>query len=136
MTIQFESAYARILSIASCRTQVELAEVLGIRQSSVSDAKKRGTVPAEWMLTLLQRFGVNPNWVLTGKGTQFLEPTEKQPTTKIQRAAVAVTMICPFMVNHVRNTPEGPKYSYYYCCAQECMAWCPVRPDMGYCGRE
>lgn len=79
MTKNFEDAYTRILNISNCRTQVELAEVLGIRQSSVSDAKRRGTVPAEWLLTLLHRFGANPDWILTGQDTQFLEFTEQQP---------------------------------------------------------
>lgn len=79
MATHFEDVYARILAVTNCQTQVELAEVLGIRQSSVSDAKRRGTVPAEWLITLLQLFGVNPDWILTGQAARFLEFTEKQP---------------------------------------------------------
>lgn len=37
-----------------------LSAYLGIRQSSISDAKRRVVVPAAWLLTLLTREGVNP----------------------------------------------------------------------------
>ena len=38
---------ARVFSIAGCRTQVELADVLGIRQSSIADAKRTAQVVKE-----------------------------------------------------------------------------------------
>ena len=47
------SALSRVFEAADCRTQSELADFLGVRQSSISDAKKRGSVPADWLLTLL-----------------------------------------------------------------------------------
>lgn len=66
----------RFFEAAECRTQTELAEFLGIRQSSIADAKKRGRVPAEWLLTLWRKKGVNPDWVLTGQGAKGLQPAE------------------------------------------------------------
>lgn len=54
-----------------------LAQFLGIRQSSVSDAQKRGVIPAEWLLKLLRKKGVSPDWVLTGEGSRFLLPTRR-----------------------------------------------------------
>ena len=70
---------ARVYEAVPCRTQVELAEFLGIRQSSISDAKKRGAVPAEWLLKLLLLKGINPVWVLTGQGSRWLQPAEQMP---------------------------------------------------------
>lgn len=62
---------ARIYVATKCRTQVELAEWLGIRQSSVSDAKRRCCVPANWLVTLMHA-GVNLEWVTTGRGPQYI----------------------------------------------------------------
>ena len=43
----FAEIYERIKLATSSRTQVELAEVLDIRQSSISDAKRRNSVPGD-----------------------------------------------------------------------------------------
>ena len=66
---------SRVFDAAGCRTQIELANLLGIRQSSISDAKKRNSVPAEWLVTLLRLRGVNPEWILSGSGPKFLSTT-------------------------------------------------------------
>ena len=65
---------ARVFAAAECRTQVELADFLGIRQSSISDAKKRQAIPAEWLVKLLRLKSVNPEWILTGLGPKLLGP--------------------------------------------------------------
>lgn len=62
------------------RTQVELAECLGIRQSSVSDAKRRNSIPSDWLVTLAMQLGLHPQWVLTGKGGMYAVPSD-QPDT-------------------------------------------------------
>lgn len=67
----------RIFEAAQCRTQVELAHLLGIRQSSISDAKRRNSVPAEWLVTLLRLRGVNPDWILNGVEPKYLSPTNQ-----------------------------------------------------------
>lgn len=66
----------RVFEVAGCRTQAELADFWGIKQSSISDAKKRERIPAEWLLTLWRKKGVNPDWILTGQGPRSLQPTE------------------------------------------------------------
>lgn len=66
----------RVFEAAGCRTQVELAEFLGIRQSSVADAKKRKSIPADWLVTLLRLKRVNPEWILTGLGARQLQPAD------------------------------------------------------------
>ena len=60
----------RIQAVTGCGTQRELGRFLGINQSAISDAKRRGTIPAEWLLTLLRGKGINPDWILTGKGAR------------------------------------------------------------------
>jgi len=72
----FESVVDRIKEATGTRTQVELAQVLGIRQSSISDAKRRDSVPADWFLTLFREFGLNPDWLALGRGPQHIKTKE------------------------------------------------------------
>jgi hypothetical protein len=64
----FDAAYKRICMELNINTQVELAAVLDIRQSSVSDAKRRDAIPAEWQLSLFEQYGLLPLWVRSGEG--------------------------------------------------------------------
>ncbi len=68
----FHQVYERIREATRARTQVELAKVLGIKQSSISDAKRRGSIPADWFLTLFEERGINPDWLKKGTGPVFL----------------------------------------------------------------
>lgn len=70
----FNVIFGRIKEITGSRTQVELAEILGIRQSSISDAKKRESVPSDWYLKLFEIYGVNPLWIKAGHEPQFFLP--------------------------------------------------------------
>lgn len=78
-----EAAYAavvdRIYNVTGTKTQTELAEFLGVRQSSISDAKKRRSVPAEWLLRIFRVKGVHPEWIVTGKrpGAESGEPEKR-----------------------------------------------------------
>ncbi len=140
----FESAIQRIYSSTSTRTQVQLAEVLGIRQSSISDAKRRGAIPPDWQITLLNQFGLNPAWVRTGEGPQYLageegeapvccsgeKPQETRrtshPSLWERTHAQAEKSWC-----HVFNCP---------CRGATCMAWLSTEPEnkelpSGVCGR-
>ncbi len=71
-----EARLTRVFEAADCRTQMELADVLGIRQSSISDAKRRGVIPPEWLIKLLRTRGINPEWILTGKAPRLLQPID------------------------------------------------------------
>ncbi|QLA16622.1 LexA family transcriptional regulator [Desulfolutivibrio sulfoxidireducens] len=68
----FEDAFERIKKSTGLRTQVEVAKLLDIRQSSISDAKRRKSIPDGWLIKLYQLYGLNPNWVLDGEQPQFL----------------------------------------------------------------
>lgn len=70
--VNFDEVFDRIRLATSTRTQVELAEVLNIRQSSISDAKRRNSVPSDWFLKLFEQFGLNPDWLKKGSGPMYL----------------------------------------------------------------
>jgi len=64
----FDTQMERIRLITGTRTQVGLADFLGVRQSLVSDAKRRGKIPSDWLITIMRAKNANPEWILTGKG--------------------------------------------------------------------
>lgn len=88
VSVNFEECFQRIRTgvvaasggAVDSRTQVQLAEILGIRQSSISDAKRRGTLPADWLLTLQRRFGLNPDWIEFGTGGMFVLASDDPKT--------------------------------------------------------
>jgi len=69
----FDQVFDRIRLAINTRTQVQLADVLEIRQSSISDAKRRDSIPAEWYLKLFKKFGLNPDWLEDGTGPWYLK---------------------------------------------------------------
>ena len=89
----FTEIYERIKLAANCRTQVELAELLNIRQSSISDAKRRDSVPGDWYMKLFERFGLNPDWLKYGVGPLYLR-TEKGYCPQEGPQALAETVAC------------------------------------------
>lgn len=75
----FQSAYDRIREATGLRTQGEVAAELGIRQSSISDAKRRNSLPDQWLLTLLDKHALNPAWIRSGEGPHHLIGSDGQP---------------------------------------------------------
>ncbi|MBU2550493.1 MAG: helix-turn-helix domain-containing protein [Proteobacteria bacterium] len=62
----------RLRSKIVIKNQKALAQMLELKPGAISDAKRRGSVPADWFLTLLRKYGVNPVWLESGQGPVFL----------------------------------------------------------------
>lgn len=75
----FDEQMERIKLITGKKTQIELAELLGIKQSSISDAKRRGSIPANWLIMLMRLNYANPEWILTGDGPLFISFSSIKP---------------------------------------------------------
>ena len=71
-----QTSLERLLQAAECRSQVELADFLGIRQSAISDAKRRGIIPADWLHFLQKTKGIRPEWILSGTPPQYEDTGE------------------------------------------------------------
>lgn len=78
-----QTPWARVFIAAGCHTQSELAGILGIRQPSISVAKRRQAIPAEWLIKLLRLKGINPEWVLTGRSPKRLGPANDEEPTRV-----------------------------------------------------
>lgn len=62
----FHESLARIMWAMNVGTHQDLAERLGVNEAMVSDALRRGTIPALWLVYLQLRWNISPRWVLTG----------------------------------------------------------------------
>jgi phage repressor protein C with HTH and peptisase S24 domain len=67
--MSFDDFFQRVTRIAGLSTQKDLARLLGIDPAAITLAKRRG-VPKVWVLTLADKFGVNPEWLRTGLGPE------------------------------------------------------------------
>ena len=100
-------ALQRFFEAVECRTQAELAEFLGIKQSSISDAKKRKTIPPDWLLTALRKKGIRPDGILTGQGARMLQSCDGMGMVVFgvhQKLSKKQTALAPLLVN--RKRPE------------------------------
>lgn len=77
--LDFEAAWSRILSVTGAKTQIELARIFDIRQSSISDAKRRKSIPDSWLVQLVLRYEVSPAWILHGGDAPYLCPDPDRP---------------------------------------------------------
>ena len=92
----FQAAYERILEATGLHTQTEVASLLCIRQSSISDAKRRSVIPDKWLITLFETHALNPVWVRSGDGPRYLTGSDGQaplPLTVEQCAARLVPVL-------------------------------------------
>ncbi len=95
----FNEVLERIRKATGARTQVQLAEVLDVRQSSISDAKRRCSVPAEWILKLYRTHGLDPDWLSYGTGSVYLNPAR----AKVAPEAVLREAPAPYGRAHSRS---------------------------------
>ncbi|EPR43674.1 phage C1 repressor [Desulfovibrio sp. X2] len=82
--MNFDDVLERIKKATGARTQVELANILAIRQSSISDAKRRNSVPADWYLKLYRSHGLNPDWLADGIDPMYLKPGMAESSANFQ----------------------------------------------------
>ena len=98
--VTFMDVYRRIQLATNTRTQSELAKILEICQSSISDAKGREAIPSGWYITLFEKFGLNQDWLRYGTGPMYLRteqgyvpqelPTEGVPEESPQHCDPAI----------------------------------------------
>ncbi|MGE4469358.1 MAG: helix-turn-helix domain-containing protein [Desulfovibrio sp.] len=81
-----EAAFERIHALCGTRTQVELSRFLGVQQSTISDARRRRSIPDSWLVCLMRRTGADPDWVLTGQGERWrlLSADYRQPVDRAE----------------------------------------------------
>ena len=70
-------------------TQTQLAEILGIKQNTLSSWERGSRDIPTWVYEFLaSQYGVNINWLLTGEGEPFIQPKEEPVKKKKTLQAV------------------------------------------------
>ncbi len=64
----FDAFFRRAEGACGVKSQSDLATLLGVHRSAVTQAKNKDSVPKAWALTLSRRCGADPEWLLTGRG--------------------------------------------------------------------
>ncbi len=64
--MQFIDAFNRIRLETEIQNQEQLASFLGIKQASVSGAKKRGQFPRAWAEKVARRYNLRYEWIMEG----------------------------------------------------------------------
>ena len=70
---RFESFLQRVFQATGVTSQTELASVLKINRSAITQARKKNSIPDKWILQLYKTYGLNPSWVETGSGQTFIK---------------------------------------------------------------
>ncbi len=70
----FDQFFQRIKETIGIHSQTELAAVLQVNRSAITQAKQRGTVPESWIFKLTRAFDLAPEWLETGHGEKREEP--------------------------------------------------------------
>jgi Bacteriophage CI repressor helix-turn-helix domain. len=65
---KIEGQLARLKAAAGVKTDTALAQALGLKQGSISNAKMRGTIPVKWFSTIANTFHVRYEWLESGTG--------------------------------------------------------------------
>lgn len=63
----FEGFFARAAKAAGIASQAELAVLLGVHRSAVTQAKRKDAVPKAWVLAVSRRTGADPDWLEFGR---------------------------------------------------------------------
>jgi len=69
MVIPFDAFFRRVAEQTDIVTQMELARVLDVNRSAITQAKLRDAVPQKWILALSRRYTLSPDWLESGIGT-------------------------------------------------------------------
>jgi len=76
----FEKFIQRVYEAAGIESQTDLARILGVNRSAVTQARKKGAIPDRWLLQLFRGYGLNPEWLETGMGSTFLGNRQSSAT--------------------------------------------------------
>lgn len=64
----FDQIWQRLQFVTTMKNLSQLALILGIKQPTISKAKKHGEFPLKWALCIAKVYFLNTDWVLYGSG--------------------------------------------------------------------
>lgn len=76
MSLVFDSFLQRAFEATGAGSQNELASILRINRSAITQARNKDSIPAKWLLKLYRQYGLNPDWLEAGEGRTFLKQAD------------------------------------------------------------
>ncbi len=73
MSRDFNTFFDRACCALGITSLSELAATLNVNRSSITQARKKNSVPANWLIELFRSHGLNPDWLEGGVGPQQLK---------------------------------------------------------------
>ncbi len=64
----FEPTLDRMKTACRAKSDKMLADALDVKHSTITTSRRRGAVPASWLLTISDKTGVSVDWLRTGEG--------------------------------------------------------------------
>ena len=74
MDRSFDIFFTRVTEATEIGSLAQLAELLQVNRSAITQARKKGSVPAAWKLRLFKKLGLNPDWLEGGAGPPIIKP--------------------------------------------------------------
>jgi len=71
--IIFHPFYQRLFSEGIIASQRELASLLGVKDSAISQAKKIKIIPSAWITEISEKMNLTPKWIKTGNGEKYFD---------------------------------------------------------------
>ncbi|MGE4296565.1 MAG: S24 family peptidase [Desulfovibrionaceae bacterium] len=73
-TIDFDLFFERVAKETGIASQQDLAAMLGVNRSAITQAKNRNAVPPKWLHKLACDYGLDPVWLETGTARRAAPP--------------------------------------------------------------
>jgi hypothetical protein len=100
---EFDDVFNRLKTAAGVKTDTELGQFLGIRQSSISGAKKRKVLPSSWVLSVASKTNVSADWLYFGYGEfRKIQPMPR-PSSSPFKGSKAEESSLRSAMTHIRN---------------------------------
>ena len=81
----FDAFFERVAQATGIENQQELASLLNVNRSAVTQAKTKNSIPDKWILSLVRSHGLNPEWLIAGAGARTLSRDEQQEMVLVPR---------------------------------------------------
>jgi len=82
---KFKYFFRRISDTTGIFSQTQLASILKVNRSAITQAKKNDSIPPKWILQLSKKFGLNPEWIETGIGEKSMRHDDDATFEKIPK---------------------------------------------------
>lgn len=75
---EMTDAIQRMMHVTSCTDVRELETFLGLTYGEIEEAKRRCMLSAHWLLLLMIKTKVSPQWILKGEGDIYLVGADRR----------------------------------------------------------